>query len=83
MSIIIKIVLFGFILSLMLFQPVIATSADQNAGEKFYFELEAGPVWQSNNDVQLPGDSGTRFSFKDLTGGGPFASGRFATSWDV
>jgi len=83
MSIIIKIVLFGFTLSLMLFHPVIATTADQNAGEKFYFELEAGPVWQSNNDVQLPGDSGTRFSFKDLTGDGPFVAGRLTIGWDV
>lgn len=50
MSISIKIVFFGIILSLLLFQPVTAITADQDAGEQFYFELEAGPVWQSNNE---------------------------------
>jgi hypothetical protein len=83
MSIPIKFVFFGIILSLILFQAVTAIAADQDAGEKFYFELEVGPVWQSNNDVQLPGDSGTRFSFKDLTGSGPFAAGRLAIGWDI
>jgi len=83
MSIPIKIVCFGIILSLILFQPVTAITADQDAVEKFYFELEAGPVWQSNNDVQLPGDNGTRFTFKDLTGSGPFAAGRVTIGWDV
>lgn len=33
--------------------------------------------------MQLPGDSGTRFSFKDLTGSGPFAAGRLAIGWDI
>ena len=32
----------------------------------------AGPVWQSRNDVQIPGDTGTRFSLVDLAGSGPF-----------
>jgi hypothetical protein len=34
--------------------------------------VEAGPVWQSRNDVQIPGDTGTRFSLVDLAGSGPF-----------
>ena len=34
--------------------------------------IEAGPVWQSRNDVQIPGDTGTRFSLVDLAGSGPF-----------
>jgi len=83
MSIPINIVYFGIILSLIFFQPVTAITADQDAGEKFYFELEAGPVWQSNNDVQLPGDNGSRFSFKNLTGSGPFAAGRATIGWDI
>lgn len=33
--------------------------------------LETGAVWQSYNDVQIPGDSGTRFSLSDLAGNGP------------
>ena len=34
--------------------------------------LDAGAVWQSRNDVQIPGDSGTRFSLDNLIGTGPF-----------
>jgi hypothetical protein len=29
-------------------------------------------VWQSRNDVQVPGDTGTRFSLTDIVGSGPF-----------
>lgn len=40
-------------------------------------ELEAGPVWQSYNDVEIPNDgTATRFSLLDLTGAGPWAGGR-------
>ena len=28
--------------------------------------LEAGAVWQERNDVQIPGDTGTRFSLAEL-----------------
>ena len=79
----IKIVLFSLIFVLMFFQSVPVIANNQDAGNHFYLELEAGPVWQSNNDVQLPGDSGTRFSFKDVTGDGPFAAGRLSIGWDV
>jgi hypothetical protein len=47
----------------MIFQPVTAIVTDQDAGGKFYLELEVGPVWQINNDEQIPRDSGARFSF--------------------
>ena len=40
-------------------------------------ELEAGPVWQSRNDVQIPNtDAGTRFSLVDLAGKGPLPAAR-------
>ncbi|UCH85110.1 MAG: hypothetical protein JSW50_05320, partial [Candidatus Latescibacterota bacterium] len=40
--------------------PVWSSPAD---GARFEFELEAGPVWQSRNDVQIPNtEMGTRFS---------------------
>ncbi len=38
--------------------------------------VEAGPVWQSRNDVQVPGDTGTRFSLTDIVGSGPFPYAR-------
>ena len=46
-------------------------------------ELEGGALWQSRNDVQIPGDTGTRFSMIDLTGSGPFPVGRLTVDWDV
>ena len=43
--------------------------------KNWFLEMEAGPVWQSSNQVSIPGKTGTRFSLKDF-GGGPFLSGR-------
>lgn len=43
--------------------------------KRWFIEAEAGPVWQSRNEVQIPGNSGTRFSLKDF-GSGPFLAGR-------
>ncbi|MEJ2085179.1 MAG: hypothetical protein P8Y44_05795 [Acidobacteriota bacterium] len=51
---------------------------------RFSLELEAGPVWQSRNEVQIPNDEqGTRFSLEQLTGQGPWASGRLYFSWNI
>ena len=68
---------------LWLFGAVPVSADDQNDAKRFRFELEGGPVWQSKNDVRIPGDSGTEFSFKDLIGSGPFASGRFTFDWRI
>lgn len=34
--------------------------------------LETGAVWQSRNDVRIPGDDGTQYSIADIAGEGPF-----------
>lgn len=40
-------------------------------------ELEAGPAWQTSNDVEIPNDgSATRFSLSDLVGSGAWWAGR-------
>jgi hypothetical protein len=44
--------------------------------KKFGFEFEAGPVWQSRNDVRIPNDAGTKFSLRGIQGSGPFAAAR-------
>jgi hypothetical protein len=50
----------------------------------FEIELEAGPVWQSRNDVQIPNDqNGTRFSLSDLVGKGPWTAGRLYLTWNI
>lgn len=40
-----------------------------------YVTLEGGGTWQSRNDQQIPGDTGTRFSIADFDNG-PFTSYR-------
>jgi len=50
--------------------------------ECFRVELEAGPVWQTQNEVQIPGDTGTRFDLDGVTGAGPFAGGRVTVDWN-
>lgn len=48
------------------------------------FEFEAGPVWQSRNDVQIPNDrDGTYFSLVDAVGKGPWPAGRLYATWNV
>lgn len=47
-------------------------------------ELEAGPAWQTRNDVQIPNDpSGTRFSLQNLVGSGPWPAGRVYVTWKL
>jgi hypothetical protein len=61
--------------------PAVAPAAEP---PRFVLELEAGPVWQSKNDVQIPNnEDGTRFSLKDLAGSGPWASGRLYFTWNI
>jgi len=51
---------------------------------RFSLELEAGPVWQSSNNVQIPNsDLGTRFSLEDLVGSGPWPAGRVYFTWNI
>ena len=45
--------------------------------------IEAGPVWQSRNEVQIPGDSGTRFSLADFAGAGPFPFYRLQLTYEI
>lgn len=51
---------------------------------RFGIEVESGLFWQSRNDVQIPNDeTGTRFSLKDLVGGGPWGSVRVHLTWNL
>lgn len=55
-----------------------------HGSERFAVELEAGPVWQSRNDVEIPNDgSGTRFSLVDVIGQGPWLAGRLTLSCNL
>jgi hypothetical protein len=61
---------------------VASVSAQDVSG--LVIELEAGPVWQSRNDVQIPNtDAGTRFSLVDLAGKGPWPATRLYLTWNI
>jgi hypothetical protein len=52
--------------------------------ERFHVEIEAGPVWQGRNDVEIPNDgTATRFSVSDLVGRGPSFAYRAYVSFDI
>ena len=62
----------------------IAQAGERSTGPTFVLELEAGPAWQSRNDVQIPNDdSGTRFSLIDTQGNGPWPAWRLYFTWNI
>ncbi len=66
--------------------PARAQRADAGAGgtPAWTIELEAGPAWQSYNDVEIPNDgTATRFSLQDVAGSGPWPAGRVYVTWRV
>jgi hypothetical protein len=71
------------LLLILLLLALPTTAAEQKDWKRFRFELEGGPVWQAKNDVRIPGNTGTEFSFKDLIGSGPYAAGRFTFDWNI
>jgi hypothetical protein len=45
--------------------------------------LEFGPVSFSRNDVRIPGNGGSNFDMRDLTGSGPETFARLDAYWDI
>jgi hypothetical protein len=71
-----------FVLVMLMCVAVPSVSAQDVSG--FVIDLEAGPVWQSRNDVQIPNtDAGTRFSLVDLAGKGPWPAVRLYLTWNI
>ena len=78
----------GLVLGLIVAAAAPAPAQDASAGDdgfsRFVLELEAGPAWQTRNDVQIPNDpSGTRFSLREPTGSGPWPAGRVYLTWRI
>ena len=74
---------FSFVAVLILMSTAVPSAAAQDTSV-FVLELEAGPVWQTRNDVQIPNtDAGTRFSLVDLAGKGPWPVGRLYLTWNI
>ena len=69
-------------LALLLCAAASAVSAQDSP--RFTIELEAGPVWQSRNEVQIPNtEAGSRFSLVDLAGYGPWPAARVYLIWNI
>jgi len=69
---------------LLILVAALVASPSAADGPQFNLELEAGPTWQSSNDVQIPNSElGTRFSLKDLVGAGPWPAGRLYFTWNI
>jgi len=57
--------------------------ADETGLRGFGLEIEAGPVWQGMNDVEIPNDgTATRIAVEELIGRGPSFSYRIYLSYD-
>lgn len=50
---------------------------------KIVLDLEAGALWLARNDVQIPNETGTRFSLQELIGSGPSALTRAELTWNI
>ncbi len=75
---------FVAVISLGLLAALGVASRAEADEPRFSLELEAGPTWQSSNDVQIPNSElGTRFSFEELVGEGPWPSGRLYFTWNI
>lgn len=55
--------------------------ADSDAAVRVALEL--GPSWISRNDIRIPGDTGTRFDMRELTGDGPDFFARVESDWQM
>jgi len=53
------------------------------AEDRWSLEVEGGAIWFGRNDVRIPGDAGTRFDMRDITGKGPAPYGRLALEYDL
>jgi len=77
-----KLMILQAMLVALMCMAVPSVSAQDGSG--FVIDLEAGPVWQSRNDVQIPNtNAGTRFSLVDLAGKGPWPSARLYLTWNI
>jgi hypothetical protein len=72
------------IIVVSIFLLVLPRSAAAQGTPRFIVEIEGGPAWQSYNDVEVPNDgTATRFSLRDLAGGGAWPAGRLYVTWNV
>ncbi len=61
----------------------LAASAAAADDSRWTLGLETGPVWQARNDIQRPGNTGTRFGLDDTVGNGPYPFFRFEATYKL
>lgn len=67
-----------------IFPGSLCAALAQGAEPGVELAAELGATFQQRNEVQIPNDSeGTRFSLKDVTGSGPWASARLNINWNI
>jgi hypothetical protein len=72
------------VLSLVTTTMSLAGTGPDSTLSRFVVEIEAGPAWQSRNDVQIPNNEpATRFSLVDLVGSGPLPAARLYFLWNI
>jgi hypothetical protein len=72
-----------FLLSIIILATALTTGTAAAQAARWTVEVEAGPAWQSYNDVEIPNDgTATRFSLRDLAGSGPWPAGRLYLTWN-
>ena len=72
------------LLLVLLVLVVVCPAAGLGQTPTIVVQGEAGPVWQSRNEVEIPNDgTATRFSLVDLVGAGPWPAGRLQVTWTV
>ncbi|MFW5972489.1 MAG: hypothetical protein ACOCTG_00740 [Bacteroidota bacterium] len=72
------------VLVLVLLLLVVGRDAAIAQTPSLVVEVEAGPVWQNVNEVQIPNDeTASRFSLVDLIGNGPWPAPRLYLTWNL
>jgi len=73
-----------FLLLALVPAPKSLSAGSEETTPRFEIEVEAGPVSQTVNDVQIPNtDAGTRFSLIDVVGKGPWLAPRVYFTWNI
>ena len=65
-----KLIMIKYLLCLLAIVSLLISAPHADAGT-MDVEIEGGAAWFSQNNVRVPGDTGTKFDMLDLTGSGP------------
>jgi hypothetical protein len=70
----------GLVLVVLVGSALAVAAQDQ---PRVVVEVEGGGTWLARNDVQIPNETGTRFSLVDVIGAGPSGLLRIEAAWNL